>query len=217
MATPTPRQIEDCIVRAIKSANRAYENLSGGEWVSQRGVESFVAYFVATALAKNFVPRERYAVLMEVSINELERKYVHGKPLRGRRGKGRYKGNRVDIVVIERIDEKWHAVGLVELKRNEFFSQWGSDVKRVSGLIRRYGPSSYLQWGCFAAFACESRAKPWICRAWKEEWRPFLKKQSDGLNCHLIKPANTKFKRYEGDDDAWRFEIVGGVYGREAQ
>lgn len=199
----TPGLVEKYLTIALKRANKTYCKLSGGEWVSQRGVESFLAYFVAQPFQK-FFSSSKACVLLEVSQKDLYDKYLPGvKSPRKRKSKG-WSSNRFDVVVLRKDGLKRSALGVVELKRDEFGSGWEKDIKRLASIVmhcrKTKRTNTEFQFGCFAAFVAEEsnndkKVNEWIKMRLKDRWRPFMAATAkrNGIKVRVFKPFEPSF------------------------
>ena len=195
-----PNEIQEAIVSSIKEANREYSRLTGNvEWITDRGVESFLAYFVGRKL-KKLVGDSRGNVFIEVSMKELK-EHLKGRKIIGRPGKHFFAGNRVDVVMT---DKNFHVVGVVELKRNDFISGWKRDIERVAAVVRRAG----VKFGCFAVFLSEDEGSPCIQQSLdlvNGHARKVCKSSLVRIKLKRFKPFYSKSKRFDGV--AWRYAI----------
>src|ERR1700688_4519068 len=115
-------QIKKVLLTSIQEANKHYYKMSGGEWITDRGVESFLAYHVSKAF-KDLV-RSQGHVMVEISMKELFQKLQKNGTLRGRKNPHFKLGNRIDVVVTDKSHEPF---GVIELKRDTFVGNWVRD------------------------------------------------------------------------------------------
>jgi hypothetical protein len=141
----TAELLKSVLERSILEANAHYEMLTGGEWLSDRGVESIVAYHVSKAI-KDVLPKSHY-VIPEVTVNQIEKKL--SVSLKGRRSTHFRKGNRIDVVLTNNANKPF---GVVELKRDRFTSIWKKDADRVVYLVKTL---DHIKIGAFAVFIGE--------------------------------------------------------------
>jgi hypothetical protein len=144
------KQLKSVLECSILDANVHYEMLTGGEWLSDRGVESVVAYHVSKAI-KEILPKSQY-VILEGTVKQIEEGGL-GVPLKGRRSIHFRKGNRIDVVLTNNV---YKPFGVIELKRDRFTSNWKKDADRVVYLMRRL---DYIKIGAFAVFIGEQERK----------------------------------------------------------
>jgi hypothetical protein len=144
------KQLKSVLECSIVEANTHYEMLTGGEWLSDRGVESIVAYHVSKAI-KDVLPKNQY-VVPEVTVNQIEKKL--SVSLKGRRSIHFRKGNRIDVVLTNSAGKPF---GVIELKRDRFTSTWKKDADRVVYLLKTLDD---IRIGAFAVFIGERNASP---------------------------------------------------------
>lgn len=207
-------EVERCVVSGVKAANAAYEKISN-EWVSDRGVESLVAYFVARQLHREFSKKGRVNVVLEASIREMEKHYLEKRKIKGFRGRYLSPRNRIDITLLRRISaQDWNALGFIELKRNCDFDGWKNDVKRVAAIVHRCGGGD-LQFGCFAAFGHERQGKgEWLVATEKDVLRFMRAEKTKWSNIRLV-PFRRRLSKWvisDFDGHRCRYSIFGGVY-----
>ena len=188
------------VINGISRANNDYFNMSG-EWVSDRGVESFVSSYVAKDIRSNIILNSG-RVLLEVSVKDALENYAQ------RYGSDRNKFSnlrqRFDIVVLNKNDELY---GVVEIKRDKYYGNWKKDVERVSEVVRYLQSGQGKVFGCFAGFVVEEDGEDEI-----EEVFSMLRKCCLGLKQKedTLFRLVSDYQKIEGDK--WRFGILGCLF-----
>lgn len=168
-------------------------------------MESYVAGYVARKFKKLVAPAKGN-VFLEVSMKEVKA-HIDGKKIIGKHGKHLSSRNRIDVVVT---DKKNQVKGVIELKRNEFYSHWETDVRRVASIVARAG----IDFGCFAAFVYEAKGDNTIDECWKgvrdyaEAVRPA------GIRLEEFAVHRSRFESFDGDK--CRYGIVGCIFRKSA-
>jgi hypothetical protein len=144
------KQLKKVLEHSIVEANAEYEILTGGEWLSDRGVESVVAYHVSMAV-KNVLPKNHH-VIPEGSVRQIQNGGL-GVTLKGRKSTHLRAGNRIDIVLT---NNAYKPFGVIELKRDRFTRNWKKDADRIVYLIKKL---DYIRIGAFAVFIAEKERK----------------------------------------------------------
>jgi hypothetical protein len=144
------KRLKEVLERSVVDANQHYEMLTGGEWMSERGVESVMAYHVGKAI-KEALPNSHF-VIPEGTIKQIENGSTNA-PLKGRRSNHLKKGNRIDIVLT---NNSYTPFGVIELKRDRFTYNWKRDADRVVYLMRAF---DCIKIGAFAVFIGEEERK----------------------------------------------------------
>lgn len=214
-----PDTVEKFVVSGFKEANERYCELSGGEWITTRGVESFLAYFVARPFAR-FFSSKKVSILLEVSKAQLEKNYLRQLRLSGG-GDGR---SRFDLVLLERDGLYRHAVGVIELKREDpeiYPSGYSKDIKRMAAIVGDCQNLPSFQFSCFAGFVSERKGKKRIENL-RASWGRLMRDEADRNNVkvkrfdRLKTPFESDEYLYNGKPckDSKRYGIIGCVFYR---
>lgn len=192
--------VKHCVINGLSKANYEYEYLSGGEWLNERGVESFGVANVAREIRSN-LHIDPSRVILEMSFREFNEKFVRS---RGAPGLFSNQKSRMDITVIDH-DER--LIGVVEVKTYTKESQWSKDISRVEAVSRRYSQRNKLAFGCFVGFVSEKKGDDSIQKAFD-----LVKNLSSERNSD----PNMIFQRSRYHDlgavGEWRYGIVGSVF-----
>ena len=115
----------DTVVRAIRKANRDYQDWSDGWWLSDSGGEALMLAQVARDLAKIHNGK----TVVEMPVGWLGDGVPVGQRRRGPVPADLRKGGRCDIGLLDSQAETVH--GIIELKRAQARSGWRSDLLRL--------------------------------------------------------------------------------------
>tara|TARA_R100000365_G_C2728046_1_gene58892 strand:- start:425 stop:952 length:528 start_codon:yes stop_codon:yes gene_type:complete len=170
-----------------------------GEWIDERGVESFMSGYVAQRIKENLIIDPSW-VLFEVSFKEFFELYC--SRFVGNQGIFAESRSRFDLVAL---DEDEQAFGVVELKRSRWSSAWDRDVQRVKAFSRRSAGQADVNFGAFAAFVSESEGERNILEAFDSIRNCFAESDTD---VEIIF-ERSKFRDHAGK--LRRFGIVGAV------
>lgn len=204
-------QIKKVLLTSICEANDYYYQMSGGEWITDRGVESFLAYHVSRAFKTRVGSRGH--VMVEISMREL---LDQVGSLKGRSNLHFKAGNRIDVVITDRSHQP---IGVVELKRNVFTKHWLRDADRISTIMRRL---PRVRFGAFAVLMAESKGDTWLNEQ-LEAIRSHVKKKNKGASEGIVFTAFEKTSAWESGkwqnkpwDKPGRYSIAGFIISRSA-
>jgi hypothetical protein len=204
-----PLMIERTLISSIKYANSEYARLTGGdEWISDRGVESYLAYFVGREFKKLASPLGG-KIFLEVSIASLEDDGFRGKKILGRRGRHLNRKNRIDVVLA---NKKSKPIGVIELKRDQLWSSgWKSDIDRIASLVAR----TPVRFGAFGLFLSEREESGHICGSLNdlENYVELKQKKLSGkLRLRKFKTYCSRYATFH--ERRWRFAVAGCMYSK---
>ncbi|HZT26197.1 MAG TPA: hypothetical protein VFA57_10880 [Pseudolabrys sp.] len=206
-----PEQAENFVINALKRANRVYCKLSGGEWVTGRGVESFLGYFVAQPFLKFYRSKDVF-VTLEATQSEFKKEFAPKLRWGKKKSRGRF-----DIVLWSKRGTKKYALAVIELKREHHsYGGYKKDIKRVASVVadcQKAGAG--LQFGCFAACVSEYKGDEWISRDLKRDWKPLMKREAKRkkIKVRVFQPVLGLFQDWE--DARVRFSVLGCVFFRK--
>jgi hypothetical protein len=217
-----PIQVERFVGGGLVEGNTRYHKLSG-EYVTDRGVESFLAYFVAQRFKRFFSPKKT-CIRLEVSQSQLEKYYIGATKL-SRRFSQR---GRFDIVVLGKAGEDGldlSAIGIIELKREQGYpGGYKKDIKRLASIVRDCRTNEKFQFGCFAGVQCEEQGTKHGEQIKKERslWTSFMQRTADQMDIQVkpFSPLNDRFKPDKINDNGkpysskWRIDVIGCVFYR---
>ena len=147
-------EITETLLRATMKANRQYENMSGGSWLCDYGVESFMVSSLATETVKTF--RTHYAT-GKVTIEEPVyncKEFCCAKRKPGPRKAAMREWGRVDLALWKDGKDGEHLIGTIEAKRDWSTDQAAKDISRLRELVEEYGKlrNGKLQYAAFVTF-----------------------------------------------------------------
>jgi hypothetical protein len=149
------RQIVDALLVSIRDANVEYEEMSGGQWLSDCGTEGFLVSHIARELFK-ILKAENASVTLETCF-ETVRECSAAKGTPGPKLGILAETSRVDVVIW---DNRERVTGVIEVKRTWTADACLRDIERLVALMSRYGPEKggSLELACFVCFvrtACD--------------------------------------------------------------
>jgi hypothetical protein len=217
----SPNNVERFVVNGLVEGNRRYYKLSGGEYLTDRGVESFLAYFVAQPFQKFFSAKDT-CILLEVSRGEFAKNYIREMKLSGPPASG----SRFDIVLLRKSGKdglERDAFGVIELKREdpeEYPRGYRKDIKRLASIVGDCRTNKDFQFGCFAGVVCEKREDNGLIEKQRSRWTAFMTRAAKqmGIKVRIFSPLN---RQYEFDKSKrngkvrsgyWRIEVIGCVF-----
>lgn len=128
------RMIVDAVVKGITAANTKYEKMSGGNWLTDAGVEGYmvarVAEMLHNALGANGI------LLLEARFDAMIRKQSGTSPLPGPHQEVVQGTQRADITLFDQQRKPTH---VVEVKRVWDKNPCCKDIKRLLGLLDACG------------------------------------------------------------------------------
>jgi hypothetical protein len=130
-------QLEDVIIKAVKTAQRDYENMTGGWWLSH-GPESFLMSAVASKISK----KGEFWVFLDASPKKIQKElkeHPRGRPRKKNQGK------RFDLVVWKKASEELRAI--LEIKRAWNIIGLRADRKKMAEYVKSnkdYDIAAYL-------------------------------------------------------------------------
>ncbi len=145
-------KILDSILQGLNEANNKYYELSGGdkyvgEWISERGVESFAAAHVAQKLKDGL---EYDSVILEATHSEM----IDGGYIKRKRGKPiiNESRQRFDILGLnhDEANDIFVCSLICELKRKYLYQNWDKDFVRINKIAKEHRDVGMI--GCFGAF-----------------------------------------------------------------
>lgn len=197
--------LEKGILEGFNNANRLYERLSGGEWLNDRGMESFVGSHLAQALSGNRYFGDNCSFYLEMSGGEFRRDCAKGKNPRGARGRSLRIRGRMDLVITKK-EENYHyaPLAVVENKVYLTFKSWEDDLKRVSGYVSRYN----VPFGVFAAFVTDKNDDGNIAACRKEVLT--MSSKRSGVSAWQFNHKPTAWKKFDNDKHRWA--LAGAIF-----
>jgi hypothetical protein len=199
-------QIRNALLTSMSEANEHYSKMTGGEWITERGVESFLAYYVSNAF-KNLMGSDGY-VTVEMSMKELR------NALENKKDSHFKSGERIDVVVT---DNSHKPFGVVELKRDEFVGNWEKDADRILAIMRDF---SEIEFGAFAVFMSEGRDEAWLDEK-LQDIRDHVKERKKGaigsvVFTHFEKTSSWIDGAWNGESWSGRYSVAGVILSRPA-
>ena len=126
-------QVKTAIFKGIRDAFDRYKEWSGGDWITEQGVEGMAQVHIASAISK-VRNSSASTVKLEVKFDELQdRSAAKGS---GNRPKEISKSYRADLAVFDR---RKKPTSVIEIKRKWMKEGCVKDLKRLAAVIKHFG------------------------------------------------------------------------------
>ncbi len=176
--------------------------ITGGTWISDMGVESYVSVSIANSvfsILNKFYPGRGFVRLEEPLVSFYE--YNRGLNKPGRIPDALRNYGRADIAL-------WNndkLVGTIEVKRKWSLSEFEKDYKRLKELVNRYGKirSGDLQYAAFASFFFKSQVQCDNC----DDCKKCLEECCNSIESCVCRVSGQKLKMtFSGNHCKWTGE-----------